>query len=468
MAFRRLFRRGPAPGPAYAQAGPPREPYPAAPPAYPPDTLVDEAVAGPPLVEEEEVGPPPPPVEPPPDRTLWPWLLLLLAVVLGGLAAWYFLSRNDNNHPKRTTTVVVTPAPGRIAVPSVVGLAQTKAVNRITGAKLRARLRTGTSNLSRGVVFREQPAAGTTLARGAPVTLFVSSGPPKTGVPNVVGIKAQPAVAQLRAAGFTSKLTTVAAKQPAGIVVAQTPAAGARAAKGATVTLKVSKGPPLVSVPSVVGQKQAAAQSTLTAAGLKPFVFHVASPEPKGTVTAQKPVGGARAPKGSKVRINVATGPPPTTTATTPSTTGASSAAAPPSKATVPNVVGINQTVALRRLQSAGLSATVVYVASSSPAGRVTAQSPSGGTVVKRGTRVQIKVSNGPNPKPSATIPDVVGEDQQTASSDLKAAGFKVNIIGMPTTDQSQNGIVLDQQPESGTKAPAGSYVTIYVGQFSG
>jgi beta-lactam-binding protein with PASTA domain len=85
--------------------------------------------------------------------------------------------------------------------------------------------------------------------------------------------------------------------------------------------------------------------------------------------------------------------------------------------------------------------------------------------VVKRGSRVQINVSNGPSPKPVKPIPDVVGEDQQTAASDLKAAGFKVNIIGTPTSDPSQNGIVLDEQPEGGTQAPSGSYVTIYVGE---
>jgi beta-lactam-binding protein with PASTA domain len=34
----------------------------------------------------------------------------------------------------------------------------------------------------------------------------------------------------------------------------------------------------------------------------------------------------------------------------------------------------------------------------------------------------------------------------------------------VPTTDPSQSGMVLDEQPSAGTRAPKGSTVTIYVG----
>jgi beta-lactam-binding protein with PASTA domain len=51
-------------------------------------------------------------------------------------------------------------------------------------------------------------------------------------------------VQALQANGFTPTVQEVASKQPPGTVVAQSPAAGEKLARGATVTLKVSKGAP--------------------------------------------------------------------------------------------------------------------------------------------------------------------------------------------------------------------------------
>jgi beta-lactam-binding protein with PASTA domain len=39
-----------------------------------------------------------------------------------------------------------------------------------------------------------------------------------------------------------------------------------------------------------------------------------------------------------------------------------------------------------------------------------------------------------------------------------------VQVIMVPPTDPSQSGMVLDEQPSAGTRAPEGSTVTIYVG----
>ena len=48
----------------------------------------------------------------------------------------------------------------------------------------------------------------------------------------------------------------------------------------------------------------------------------------------------------------------------------------------------------------------------------------------------------------------MVGEDQATARSDLENAGFKVQVVEQETTDPSQDGIVIDQDPAGGTQAP--------------
>jgi serine/threonine-protein kinase len=81
---------------------------------------------------------------------------------------------------------------------------------------------------------------------------------------------------------------------------------------------------------------------------------------------------------------------------------------------------------------------------------------------VKKGSRVQISVSLGPNAT-TTQVPDVVGQDQQTATTTLQDAGFEVQVINVPATDPSQNGNVVDEQPGGGSRAPQGSTVTIYV-----
>jgi serine/threonine-protein kinase len=159
------------------------------------------------------------------------------------------------------------------------------------------------------------------------------------------------------------------------------------------------------------------------------------------------------------VRINVSTGSA-ATGGTTPSRTTTTPAAR---TVTVPNVVHLQQSAAQRRLHAVGLGSRVKYVASQRPDGEVIAQSPTGGASAQRGSKVRITVSLGPNAT-TAVVPNVVGQDQQSATSTLQSAGFHVQVITVPVSDPSQDGTVVDEQPSGGTRAPKGSNVTIYVG----
>jgi eukaryotic-like serine/threonine-protein kinase len=329
------------------------------------------------VIEEEEVVPARP--RPP---TLWPWLLLLLLLVAGGLAAAYYFTRDDDDKPDEAVAVTI---------PNVVGQKQEVAVRRLNERELVPRIVTRASQAPKGTVFGENPGAGTEVARESPVTLLVSA-TEVTSVPNVVGAKSAVAVNRLKAAGLNAQLTSVPSPKAAGTVTAQNPAAGASVGKGSTVGLRVSKG--ATTVPDVVGQDASTARTALRSAGLVPVVFQVPGAEPKGTVTAQKPMSGKKAPRGSKVRINVSTG---------------SQTSPPP---------------------------------------------PSGTTTTRAAATVK--------------VPDVVGEDQATATSTLRGAGFTVRMITVPTDDETRDGTVQEEQPAGGRRAPEGSQVTIYVFEFSG
>jgi beta-lactam-binding protein with PASTA domain len=419
---------------------------------------IDEAVrrllpsAG--AAEEEVVEP----AGPPPERYWWLWLLLLLLLVIGGLVAWWLLTRGND----------------KSTVPNVIGLRAPAATARIRDKDLEALPRSDQSDRPPGVVFAQRPGAGTRLDEGQTVTISISTG--RLAVPDVTGLPLKKAEQRLTSAGFQDEVKRIASSRPKGIVVEQSPVAGVTAVRGTTVKLNVSSAAKPVIVPQLVGQTQGSAVSALTRVGLKPQLRNVASAKPVGIVVAEKPAAGKEVDKGSTVVLNVSTGTGPSTTtvattrttATTATTTAPVTTSATPVRVRVLRVVDLAQTPALRRLNTLGLRPTVVYVPSTQPANRVVAQSPRPGTILRRGSRVRLNVSSGPNPQPATTVPSVLGQDQATAAGNLRAAGFRVVVLNRPTKSQGQDGLVIDEQPRPDSSIPGGSQVTIFVGRFSG
>ena len=403
---------------------------------------IDEAVRrlSPGVESREEVIEP---VAPPPERGWWLWLALLLVLVVAGLLAWFFLTRGS----------------GKTTVPDVVGLPSSVAASRLQAAHLKDLPKTGASSRPQGTVFAQAPGAGVRVKKNGTVTISISSGPAHVAVPNVTDLPQAQAVKSLTAAGFKSNVVKHASSRPKGIVFAQQPVAGVTAVKGTRVVLSVSTGVKPVTVPSVVGETQGAAVAALTSAGLKSQLANVPSSAPVGQIVAQKPAGGAKVDKASTVRLNVSTGSGGGAT-----TTGSGGAT---STATVPTITGQQQTPALRRLNALGFRPVVRYVASSRPANTITTQHPAAGTTLRRGSRVVVTVSEGTSPNAPATVPDVVGQDQSSAVGALRSAGFTVLVLRRPTTDPSQDGNVVDEQPVAGSSIPSGSQVTIFVGRLS-
>jgi beta-lactam-binding protein with PASTA domain len=382
-------------------------------------------------VVEEEV----PALRPP---RLWPWLLALLLLVLGGLLAYFLLTRG----PDKTT------------MPRVVGLTESAARVRLAEANLEGDVIRRRSERAAGVVFAQAPGAGVQLDEGETVKMFVSSGLVEVAVPSVRDLKEEEAVAKLKDAGFKTQVRRVFAGAPKGVVVEQEPRGGERAAKGSTVVLTVSKGRNLKPVPDVVGQQEGEAVSKLRSAGFTARIFEVPSPEPQGVVVAQQPPGGEQAPPDSRVRLNISTGEETGQTTERPSTTTTGGAA----RVTVPSVVGLAQTPALRRLHNTGLRGVVSYRTSDQPRGRVIEQRPAASGRLSRNAPVQLVVSSGSNPE-ALDVPDVTGVSEDEARQTLEDAGFRVETIrvGDGTT-------VEDQQPEFGVTSFRGAVITLLVG----
>jgi serine/threonine-protein kinase len=298
------------------------------------------------------------------------------------------------------------------------------------------------------------------VARGSTVVLTISRGADTVSVPALTGLTLQDALQKLQAAGLKASADRVASKKPEGQIVAQVPGGSAELKKGATVKLSVSKGVERVDVPDVVGQPSDAATTALTQAGLQAAPRQVPSGQPEGTVVAQSPKAGERAAKGSKVQINVSGGRAATGSTTTTGTTTTQAATV-----TVPDLVGSTFADARRQLGGLGLKADRKDVPSTEPFGNVVAQFPAAGGTAKRGGSVRVNVSKGP---PSAAIPDVIGDDQDTATQKLRNAGFTVKVETQDTEDATEDGVVLDQAPAAGETRKRGASVTITVGALTG
>lgn len=222
--------------------------------------------------------------------SLVPALVAILVLALGAIAAAWYLTRSDTQN-----------------VPAVEGLALDDAVAQMQDAGFKTNIVSQANDAPQGTVFRQDPPAGTSADDGSTVQLLTSKGPATVAVPNAVGVTEADARDRLAAAGLQPSVHEVFSDKPEGEVVAQSPAAGSKAADGSRVRLNVSKGTGLVEVPSLVGRSQEEAVSELESAGLQANVVTVPSQEPAGVVVAQHPVAG-QARQGSTVRLNVSRG----------------------------------------------------------------------------------------------------------------------------------------------------------------
>ncbi|HET7760327.1 MAG TPA: PASTA domain-containing protein, partial [Gaiellaceae bacterium] len=258
-------------------------------------------------------------------------------------------------------------------------------------------------------------------------------------VPLVSGLQENLAVKKINDAGLVPNVSRESSTDvPKGTVISQSPDAGTKVQKSQSVQLIVSKGPPTVAVPSVVGQNRDAAISTLANAGLNPKAYPVPSNKPVDTVTGQDPPAGKVVEKGSSVRINYSSGP---------------------AEVDVPNVVGMPYDQAAASLQGQGFGVKRTDVDSDQPKGTVVDQTPNRAPA---GSTITLSVSKGPK---TSTVPDVTSQDQASAKSTLQAAGFTVQVQQQDVNDPGLVGIVLSQSPTGNTQAKQGSTVTITVGR---
>ncbi|POH72854.1 Stk1 family PASTA domain-containing Ser/Thr kinase [Arthrobacter glacialis] len=207
----------------------------------------------------------------------------------------------------QSVTLKVSAGPVLYKVPAVTGQALDAAQKLLTDGQLAVGTVTETfdEKVPAGVVLSQDPATGKEFRANTKVNLVVSKGPEPIPVPALAGKTEADAVAALKAVGLVAAIAPERVNSltvRTGSVVSQSPDAGNLKA-GDTVTLTLSKGPRMITVPNQVGKQVDAATKALEDLGFKVSVEKLLGGF-FGTVRFQTPDGG-QAPEGSTIVLQV-------------------------------------------------------------------------------------------------------------------------------------------------------------------
>ena len=199
-----------------------------------------------------------------------------------------------------------------------------------------------------------------------------------------------------------------------------------------------------VTVPDVRGMSEEDARALLNK---KRLGIHVVTRKESkkykaGKISKQTPEAGEKVSKHTKIEVVVSSG-----------LVG--------SKKAIPDVRGMSETEAQNELEEAGFKVTSSFQYDDSvESGKVISTTPEAGTKAEKGSTVTMLVSQGSNKK---TVPDVRGMADATAQSTIKSYGFNVGTVTYDYSDSVEKGMVISQTVEPGTKASAGTSISITV-----
>ena len=252
---------------------------------------------------------------------------------------------------------------------------RTRPPRELDGRNLQYKLiREPNTDQPKDFVFQQDPEEGTKIdPQTGVVTLWISTGPPMTTVPDVVGTGVDDAVATLKDAKLEPNVVYINSGAAVNQVTAQSIKPDKQVEEGTAIRINVSKGPKPLDVPSVLGVSYDQARASLEAAGFKVAREDVESSQPAEVVVGQDPSAGDTAARGATVTLQVSSGP---------------------ATVSVPDVTSQDEESARGQLEDAGFKAHPQHVDTDDPCldGFVVDQDPAGGSDVEPGSEVTIFV----------------------------------------------------------------------------
>lgn len=225
-----------------------------------------------------------------------------------------------------------------------------------------------------------------------------------TKMPDLAGVDTQTAERMVDTAGLLPQLSYAYSDMPEGYVAAQSPKAGEQVRRGDTVSVTISKGSNMLSVPRFIGMTQEEAIAAITAQGLVlGDIIIEPSEQQRGTVVGQTPEASASAQIGSRIDLTVSGG-----------------------RVVVPMLVGQREEEALSRIATLGLSCGMITYENVTDArqdGVVLAQSLEEFAQVLPGSVVEISVGFYDKRKYSASVKVKVDVPQEGVSVRVTLVG---------------------------------------------
>ncbi|MDI3535711.1 MAG: eukaryotic-like serine/threonine-protein kinase [Eubacteriaceae bacterium] len=201
-----------------------------------------------------------------------------------------------------------------VTVPDVTGMTVSEATTALQALDLNIQVEKEVYNseVEAGKIISQSPESKQEIESGKTVSVTVSQGIKSAEIPNVVGSSEADAVKAIEAAGFLvgEIKREFNASYAADIVFQMNPAGNTSANEGTKVTIYVSKGQDLATVPDVVGKAEADARNSITTAGLTvgTVTYEPSDTLEEGLVTEQSVSANQSVDRNSSVDLVVSSG----------------------------------------------------------------------------------------------------------------------------------------------------------------
>ncbi|GAA4957651.1 Stk1 family PASTA domain-containing Ser/Thr kinase [Streptomonospora halophila] len=134
----------------------------------------------------------------------------------------------------------------------------------------------------------------------------------------------------------------------------------------------------------------------------------------------------------------------------------------PAERMEIPDVSGMSRSEAQQELEQAGFTNVTVDEQNSDDVeeGNAIGTDPPAGEMSTAGNEIELQISAGPGSK---QVPDVVGQDQQSAEQALQDAGFEIGDTSEEASASYAEGQVVRTSPRGGQSADPGSTVDLVI-----
>ncbi len=171
--------------------------------------------------------------------------------------------------------------------------------------------------VDKDLVVSQQPEANETVEKNSTIEVTLSSGKGSIDVPNVVGKSEADAVTALGTTFNCNKSYAYNSDVQEGYVISQSPESGTQGKEGDTVTLVISQGEELVTVPDVTTTYKSEEQAKALLSDFNVNVTTKYSQTAEGIVIGQSIDTGKQVAKGTSITITVSLGEEPAEVVTT-------------------------------------------------------------------------------------------------------------------------------------------------------